>query len=53
MLEVFKEYRQELVPLIVPVTLMRHHVHKHGQQYLATQSYLNPHPAELKLRNHA
>jgi len=46
------EYRRELVPLIVPLTLMRHHVRVHGVSYLAGQTYLDPHPRELMLRNH-
>ncbi len=51
--EVIGQYRRELVPLIVPVTLIRHHVRKQGEGYLAGQYYLDPHPLELKLRNHA
>lgn len=51
--EVIGQYRQELVPLIVPVTLVRHYVRKYGEEYLAGQYYLDPHPLELKLRNHA
>jgi uncharacterized protein YbgA (DUF1722 family)/uncharacterized protein YbbK (DUF523 family) len=46
------DYRQELVPLIVPVTLLRHHVRVHHVSYLADQRYLDPHPKELMLRNH-
>jgi uncharacterized protein YbgA (DUF1722 family) len=46
------EYRRELVPLIVPLTLLRHHVRAHGVDYLAGQTYLEPHPRELMLRNH-
>jgi uncharacterized protein YbgA (DUF1722 family)/uncharacterized protein YbbK (DUF523 family) len=46
------DYRRELVPLIVPVTLLRHHVRVHGVEYLAGQRYLEPHPKELMLRNH-
>jgi uncharacterized protein YbgA (DUF1722 family)/uncharacterized protein YbbK (DUF523 family) len=46
------EYRQGLLPLIVPVTLLRHHVRQHDVQYLAGQVYLAPHPKELMLRNH-
>lgn len=46
------DYRRELVPLIVPVTLLRHHVRVHGVAYLAGQTYLDPHPRELMLRNH-
>ena len=47
-----EEYRRELVPLIVPITLLRHHVRSHGVSYLAGQLYLEPHPKELMLRNH-
>jgi uncharacterized protein YbgA (DUF1722 family)/uncharacterized protein YbbK (DUF523 family) len=46
------EYRRGLVPLVVPVTLLRHHVRAHGVPYLAGQTYLEPHPRELMLRNH-
>ncbi|MBM4309933.1 MAG: DUF523 and DUF1722 domain-containing protein [Deltaproteobacteria bacterium] len=52
MLEVIEQYRREYVPLIVPVTLINHYVRKYGEPYLAQQYYLNPHPLELKLRNH-
>jgi uncharacterized protein YbgA (DUF1722 family) len=45
-------YRRGLVPLIVPVTLLRHYVRKHGIAYLADQVYLDPHPDELMLLNH-
>lgn len=53
LLEVLERYRGQFVPLIVPVTLMRHFVRKYDEPYLKRQSYLNPHPTELKLRNHA
>jgi len=46
------QYRNEYVPLIVPLTLIKHYVRKYDQPYLKQQSYLNPHPIELKLRNH-
>ncbi|MBN1663635.1 MAG: DUF523 and DUF1722 domain-containing protein [Deltaproteobacteria bacterium] len=52
MLAVIDEYRREWIPLIVPVTLMNHYIQKYGQAYLKEQTYLNPHPAELRLRNH-
>lgn len=48
-----EDYHRELVPLIVPVTMLRHYVVKHGIPYLQDQYYLHPHPLELKLRNHA
>jgi len=51
-LEVIEDYRRELVPLIVPVTLIQHYVKKYDVKYLQDQVYLNPHPKELMLRNH-
>ncbi|MEK9630112.1 MAG: DUF523 and DUF1722 domain-containing protein [Nitrospinota bacterium] len=51
-LNTIEDYRKELVPLIVPVTLIRHQVNKHDIEYLKDQVYLNPHPKELMLRNH-
>ncbi len=50
--DVIAEYRRGLVPLVVPVTLLRHHVRRLGVAYLADQVYLSPHPKELMLRNH-
>ncbi len=50
---IVEDYHLELVPLVVPVTMLRHYVEKHGVAYLKDQYYLNPHPIELKLRNHA
>ena len=52
MLEILEGYRNEYVPLIVPITLMNHYVRKYDQPYLKQQVYLNPHPVALKLRNH-
>jgi len=53
LLEIIDEYRNEYVPLIVPITLFNHYVRKYRQPYLRQQVYLNPHPIALKLRNHA
>ncbi len=53
MLELIGQYKNEHIPLIVPVTMINHYVRKYGQEYLASQYYLHPHPIELKLRNHA
>lgn len=52
LLEVIEAYRKELTPLVVPVTLINHFVRKYNEPYLKQQTYLNPHPLELKLRNH-
>ena len=51
-LTTIQDYRKGLLPLIVPVTLIRHQAHKHNIEYLKDQAYLNPHPKELMLRNH-
>jgi uncharacterized protein YbgA (DUF1722 family)/uncharacterized protein YbbK (DUF523 family) len=50
--EVITQYHQGYTPLIVPITLVNHYVRKYDQEYLRQQYYLNPHPFELKLRNH-
>ncbi len=47
-----EDHRKGLVPLVVPLTLVRHHVRRLGVGYLAGQAYLEPHPKELMLRNH-
>ncbi len=53
LLEIIHQYAQGIVPLVVPVTLLSHYARKYGVSYLLQQTYLNPHPIELKLRNHA
>ncbi|MEO6193792.1 MAG: DUF523 and DUF1722 domain-containing protein [Thermoanaerobaculia bacterium] len=50
--ETIERYRLGLVPLIVPLTLIRHHVRRQGVAYLQDQVYLEPHPHELMLLNH-
>jgi uncharacterized protein YbbK (DUF523 family)/uncharacterized protein YbgA (DUF1722 family) len=50
--ETIERYRLGLVPLIVPLTLIRHHVRRQGMEYLQGQAYLEPHPYELMLLNH-
>ncbi len=51
LLEVIEAYRLGQVPLIVPITLLKHHFRRHPDPYMARQIYLNPHPPELMLRN--
>jgi uncharacterized protein YbgA (DUF1722 family)/uncharacterized protein YbbK (DUF523 family) len=47
-----EDYRRGLVPLVVPVTLVRHHARRLADAYLLGQTgYLDPHPRELMLRN--
>ncbi len=52
LVEIIKDFRQQLTPLIVPITLVRHYVKKYHVGYLANQAYLEPSPKELMLRNH-
>jgi uncharacterized protein YbgA (DUF1722 family)/uncharacterized protein YbbK (DUF523 family) len=47
------DHRRELVPLLAPLTLLRHHVRRLRVGYLLGQAYLQPSPKELMLRNHA
>jgi uncharacterized protein YbgA (DUF1722 family)/uncharacterized protein YbbK (DUF523 family) len=51
-LESIEEYRLGFVPLVVPLTLIRHYVKLLSLDYLESQTYLSPHPKELALRNH-
>ncbi|MBU5636780.1 DUF523 and DUF1722 domain-containing protein [Geomonas sp. Red69] len=53
LVQLIGQYHDGLVPLVVPMTLLRHYIAKYRQQYLQQQVYLSPHPAELMLRNHA
>ena len=53
LIETIENYRLGYFPLVVPLTLVKHYVRKYDQSYLKEQYYLDPHPVELKLRNHA
>jgi len=53
MLGLIEEYRQGMVPLIVPMTLLKHHLRRHPVPgWVWQQVYLSPYPKELMLRNH-
>ncbi|MBW1781457.1 MAG: DUF523 and DUF1722 domain-containing protein [Deltaproteobacteria bacterium] len=52
LLDIISDYHEGLTPLIVPITLFNHYVRKYQEPYLGQQTYLNPHPTSLKLRNH-
>lgn len=45
------QYREGVVPLVVPMTLLKHHFRRHPDRYVPTQVYLQPHPEDLSLRN--
>lgn len=53
LIEALADYKRGLLPWLVPTTLVRHYVRVFEIAYLAQQSYLQPHPKELFLRNHA
>ncbi|MGH8359224.1 MAG: DUF1722 domain-containing protein, partial [Pseudomonas sp.] len=48
---IISQYRQGIVPLVVPLTLLKHHFRQHPDRYIAQQAYLQPHPENLSLRN--
>ncbi|MFK0311709.1 YbgA family protein [Pseudomonas sp. NPDC090233] len=48
---IIDQYQQGEVPLVVPLTLLKHHLRKHPDPYLLQQAYLQPHPDSLGLRN--
>jgi uncharacterized protein YbgA (DUF1722 family) len=53
LLGLIEDYRQGLVPPIVPLTLLKHHLNRHPvPEWVHQQVYLNPYPKELMLRNH-
>jgi uncharacterized protein YbgA (DUF1722 family)/uncharacterized protein YbbK (DUF523 family) len=53
LLDLIEDYRQGLVPLIVPLTLLQHHLRRHPvPDWVHQQVYLGPYPKELMLRNH-
>lgn len=51
-IRVIENYRKGLVPLVVPLTLIKHYVNLFEIEYIKDQVYLDPHPEELMLRNH-
>lgn len=52
LVSIIEDYGRGLIPLVVPITLLKHHVDRHQIEYVRGQWYLNPHPKELMLRNH-
>jgi uncharacterized protein YbgA (DUF1722 family)/uncharacterized protein YbbK (DUF523 family) len=50
--ELIHDHRRGLVPLIVPLTLLHHHLRRAPvAPWIRAQSYLDPYPRELLLRN--
>jgi uncharacterized protein YbgA (DUF1722 family)/uncharacterized protein YbbK (DUF523 family) len=51
LVDVIDDYRRGVVPLVVPMTLLRHHFRRNPNTYISEQVYMEPHPRELMLRN--
>lgn len=51
MQQLITQYRNGIIPLVVPLTLLKHHFRRHPDHYVARQAYLQPHPENLSLRN--
>ncbi|MGL5758001.1 YbgA family protein [Plesiomonas sp.] len=45
-----ERYRLGTQPLLAPVTLLRHYLQEHPDEYLGQQVYFDPYPEELLLR---
>jgi len=52
LLDVIERYRRAEVHLVVPLTLLQHYLKRYGSDYIRSQSYLDPHPYQLGLRNY-
>jgi uncharacterized protein YbgA (DUF1722 family) len=50
-LRLIDAHREGLVPVIVPITLINYFRKRHPNAYVDGQTYLEPHPPELMLRN--
>lgn len=50
--QLIDSYKAGHVPLVVPLTLLKHHLLKLDNAYLKSQTFWSPHPEFLGLRNH-
>lgn len=49
--ELIEQYRQGHIPLVVPLTMLKHHFANNPNAYIDSQVFMAPYPDELKLRN--
>ncbi|MGR4990466.1 YbgA family protein [Vibrio rotiferianus] len=47
---VISDYRTGLLPLLAPLTLIKHYLNTYPDAYLEKQKYLEPYPQEMRLR---
>lgn len=50
LLELIHQYRLGHIPLLAPLTLLKHHLRFNPDDYVAAQRYLQPFPTELGVR---
>ncbi|AQT59475.1 DUF523 and DUF1722 domain-containing protein [Cellvibrio sp. PSBB023] len=50
--QLIDSYKAGMVPLVVPLTLLKHHLLKLDNPYLKAQTFWSPHPEQLGLRNY-
>ncbi|WP_114195926.1 YbgA family protein [Edaphovirga cremea] len=48
--DVILHYRDGLLPILAPLTLLKHYLAEYPDQYLLTQNYFSPYPENLCLR---
>lgn len=51
LVDVIERYRRGDLPLIVPLTLLKHHFRKSPDPYIDESYYMSPYPQELRLLN--
>jgi uncharacterized protein YbgA (DUF1722 family)/uncharacterized protein YbbK (DUF523 family) len=51
LLESMREFKDEIVPLITPISMVRLYAKKYEIEYLQQQKFLDPYPKELALRS--
>ena len=51
LLDTIEAYRKGEYPLVVPLSLLRHHFRRNPHTWVSQQVYLQPHPRELMLHN--
>ncbi|MGB1139813.1 MAG: YbgA family protein [Halioglobus sp.] len=49
--ELIEDYRTGQVPLVVPITMLRHHFADNPDAYINGQVWLSPYPDSLRIRN--
>jgi uncharacterized protein YbgA (DUF1722 family)/uncharacterized protein YbbK (DUF523 family) len=47
----FDEFKDQVIPLVVPIKMLQLYVNKFQQSYLVKQKFLRPYPDELRLRS--